>query len=78
MTSDEPSLSLNELKKRVKQIKDGGAIVAPSGTLLRGAVVMLRCRKCNKLLAEIVSAPYRVRCKCGQVEQALAVIAVAS
>jgi hypothetical protein len=30
---------------------------------------MLRCVACRKLLAERVSSPYRIRCKCGEVAE---------
>ena len=30
----------------------------------------LRCHQCDRLLAEALSAPYRIRCRCGALNQA--------
>ena len=47
-----------------------GAALYGAGASSASLTWYLRCHRCDRLLAEAVSPPYRIRCRCGSINQA--------
>ena len=44
-----------------------GELYGPSAGVVE---FWLRCHRCERLLAEAISAPYKIRCRCGSINAA--------